>query len=128
MKLTPQESSVLNNIFYRLIDNRTGVNGSWGAKRRFYEPTYIHRKNLILEGEKCFTDLYLLIPTDKDIPVVVTPIYEDKSINQLIFPTITKGKYVRVYTNDGVWWDTLRQEIPLMLSELVESEHKVHAE
>lgn len=120
MILTVEERERLDNLFDGLWGCRGGVKGSWGASSFRYHPAYIRRGPLLLHGEGECSAMEVLIPGDCQ----VDPCYGDSRASCNVSPVI-HGKAVRVsFSDDGPWWDLLREELPKMEAELRETNRR----
>ena len=116
MKLDPETKKALNGLFGALWGNRSGVSGAWGASSFRYHPTFIRRGPLLLTGETEFSQLHILNPPDAK----VTPIHGNSCAHCNVFPGVD-GEAIRIWeSDDGPWWDMVRQELPKMRAELEE--------
>ena len=117
-RLTSDERKRLNALFSGLWDNRGGVKGSWGESSYRYHPTFIRRGALLLVGGTEFSTLWVIVPATANH----APINGDSRCSMSVFPKIIGGEAIAIHgDDDGPWWDTLRQELPLMEAELAES-------
>lgn len=115
MFLTKEEATRINSLFSKLWSDREGVNGSWGASRHGYHPTFIRRGGLLLEGTTKLESLYVLCPVD----CKVIPNYGDPRAYCSVMPTV-EGEIITVTDADGVWWDILSEELVKMETEMQE--------